>query len=193
MRSRKLRGVAAALDVRQASTGPCELVRAGRAALRRTLHDDGSHPFRKTHRVPEDRRHQRFLTRTWHALSAGADSISGPDARCDGTTVVPQVPLPLYDWWVARGVDWLAMSEDLPDAGNRVTVDSQGRIQLIYRPNNVRAQDARQRNPAHSAPTRLLGRDVAFARRPKHDAPMRHGRLRQRPPHIGPRFILPFS
>ena len=31
-------------------------------------------------------------------------------------TVVPQVPLSWYDWWVARGVDWLAMSEDLPDA-----------------------------------------------------------------------------
>ncbi len=30
-------------------------------------------------------------------------------------TVVPQVPLSCYDWWVARGVDWLAMSEDLPE------------------------------------------------------------------------------
>lgn len=54
-------------------------------------------------------------------------------------TVVPQVPLPMYDWWVARGVDWLAMSEDLPDTDNRVTLDSNGRIQLIYRPNNVKA------------------------------------------------------
>ena len=54
-------------------------------------------------------------------------------------TVVPQVPLSLYDWWVERGVDWLAMSEDLPDAGNRVTLDSQGRIQLRYRPNNLKA------------------------------------------------------
>ena len=54
-------------------------------------------------------------------------------------TVVPQVPLSLYEWWVARGVDWLAMSEDLPDAGNRVTLDSKGRIQLFYRPNNLKA------------------------------------------------------
>jgi choline dehydrogenase-like flavoprotein len=54
-------------------------------------------------------------------------------------TVVPQVPLSMYDWWVARGVDWLAMSEDLPDARNRVVIDAQGRIQLIYKPNNVRA------------------------------------------------------
>jgi choline dehydrogenase-like flavoprotein len=54
-------------------------------------------------------------------------------------TVVPQVPLSLYEWWVDRGVDWLAMSEDLPNADNRVVVDRQGRIQLIYRPNNLRA------------------------------------------------------
>jgi choline dehydrogenase-like flavoprotein len=54
-------------------------------------------------------------------------------------TVVPQVPLSWYDWWVARGVDWLAMSEDLPSVDNRVSVDSDGRIHLIYRPNNSRA------------------------------------------------------
>jgi choline dehydrogenase-like flavoprotein len=54
-------------------------------------------------------------------------------------TVVPQVPLSWYDWWVARGVDWLAMSEDLPDTNNRVGLDSQGRIQLLYRPNNLKA------------------------------------------------------
>ena len=54
-------------------------------------------------------------------------------------TVVPQVPLSWYDWWVARGVDWLAMSEDLPSTDNRVTVDARGRIRLIYRPNNLRA------------------------------------------------------
>jgi choline dehydrogenase-like flavoprotein len=54
-------------------------------------------------------------------------------------TVVPWIPLWAYDAWVARGVDWLVMSEDLPDADNRVTVDAQGRIQLHYRPNNLRA------------------------------------------------------
>ena len=31
-------------------------------------------------------------------------------------TVVPQVPLWAYEAWVARGVDWLAMTEDLPRA-----------------------------------------------------------------------------
>jgi choline dehydrogenase-like flavoprotein len=54
-------------------------------------------------------------------------------------TVVPQVPLAAYEWWVARGVDWLAMSEDLPDPDNRVIVDRNDRIQLVYRPNNLRA------------------------------------------------------
>ena len=32
-------------------------------------------------------------------------------------TVVPWIPLWAYEAWVARGVDWLAMSEDLPDPG----------------------------------------------------------------------------
>jgi choline dehydrogenase-like flavoprotein len=54
-------------------------------------------------------------------------------------TVVPWIPLWAYDAWVSRGVDWLVMSEDLPDAGNRVTVDATGRIQLHYRPNNLAA------------------------------------------------------
>ena len=56
-------------------------------------------------------------------------------------TVVPWIPLWAYDAWVARGVDWLAMSEDLPRDDNRVTVDADGRIQLHYRPNNLAAHD----------------------------------------------------
>ncbi len=56
-------------------------------------------------------------------------------------SVVPQIPLWAYDAWVARGVDWLAMTEDLPKAENRVTVDDAGRIHLHYQPNNVRAHD----------------------------------------------------
>ncbi len=52
-------------------------------------------------------------------------------------TVVPWIPLWAYEAWVARGVDWLAMSEDLPSADNRVTVERDGRIRLEYRPNNL--------------------------------------------------------
>jgi choline dehydrogenase-like flavoprotein len=54
-------------------------------------------------------------------------------------TVVPWIPVWAYDAWVARGVDWLAMSEDLPRDDNRVTVGPDGRIQLHYRPNNLAA------------------------------------------------------
>jgi choline dehydrogenase-like flavoprotein len=53
--------------------------------------------------------------------------------------VVPWIPLWAYDAWVARGVDWLAMSEDLPNPDNRVTIEADGRIRLSYRPNNLTA------------------------------------------------------
>jgi choline dehydrogenase-like flavoprotein len=53
--------------------------------------------------------------------------------------MVPGIPLWAYDAWVARGVDWLAMSEDLPREDNRVTIDPDGGIRLHYRPNNVQA------------------------------------------------------
>ena len=52
-------------------------------------------------------------------------------------TVAPWIPLWAYEAWVSRGVDWLAISEDLPRVENRVTVERDGRIRLQYRPNNV--------------------------------------------------------
>jgi choline dehydrogenase-like flavoprotein len=63
-------------------------------------------------------------------------------AKVVGDTIVPGIPLRAYDAWVARGVDWLAMSEDLPHPDNRVTVDAQGRLQLHYTANNLTAHDA---------------------------------------------------
>ncbi len=96
-------------------------------------------------------------------------------------TVVPQVPLSWYEWWVARGVDWLAMSEDLPSVDNRVTLAGDGRIRLNYRPNNLKAHrmlvsEARRilrrlgfwlvmthshgsRNTTHQCGTVVFGRD----------------------------------
>lgn len=53
--------------------------------------------------------------------------------------VVPWIPLWAYNAWVARGVDWLVMSEDLPSRSNAVSVDDRGRIHLHYAPNNLRA------------------------------------------------------
>jgi choline dehydrogenase-like flavoprotein len=60
-------------------------------------------------------------------------------AKVVGDSMVPRIPLWAYDAWVARGVDWLAMSEDLPHPDNRVTVGRDGRVVLHYRPNNVLA------------------------------------------------------
>jgi choline dehydrogenase-like flavoprotein len=49
------------------------------------------------------------------------------------------IPLWAYEMWVSRATDWLAITEDLPRAENRVTIGSDGRPVLSYRPNNVRA------------------------------------------------------
>jgi choline dehydrogenase-like flavoprotein len=65
----------------------------------------------------------------------------GVMAQVVGRTIVPGIPLWAYDSWVARGVDWLAMSEDLPREANRVVVERDGRIRLRYRANNLKAHD----------------------------------------------------
>ena len=65
--------------------------------------------------------------------------VHGIMAKAVGDGIVPGIPLWAYDAWVSRGVDWLAMTEDLPSRSNRVTVDSSGKIHLRYVPNNVEA------------------------------------------------------
>ncbi|MCC7123407.1 MAG: GMC family oxidoreductase, partial [Acidobacteria bacterium] len=104
-------------------------------------------------------------------------------AKLVGDTMVPGIPLAAYDAWVARGVDWLAMTEDLPNADNRVTVDAQGRVRLQYRPNNLRpharlvdemrrilrrlgywkvmAHSHKTRNTTHQCGTLVFGTDPA--------------------------------
>jgi len=49
------------------------------------------------------------------------------------------IPEWAYELWVSRATDWLAMTEDLPDPGNRVRLAADGRIILDYRPNNTKA------------------------------------------------------
>jgi choline dehydrogenase-like flavoprotein len=51
------------------------------------------------------------------------------------------IPLWAYEMWVSRATDWLAMTEDLPRAENRVTIGPGGRPTLAYRPNNLRAHE----------------------------------------------------
>jgi len=101
----------------------------------------GFHPFRKNPTVFQKTvAINDFYFRGPHSrYPLGQIQSQGRTHGVMAKTVVPQVPLSWYDWWVARGVDWLAMSEDLPDTANRVIVDSRGRIQLVYRPNNLRA------------------------------------------------------
>ena len=72
-----------------------------------------------------------------HVQSQGR--THGIMAKVVGDTIVPGIPLWAYDAWVSRGVDWLAMSEDLPREENRVTVDADGHIRLHYTPNNLEA------------------------------------------------------
>ncbi|MFC6704612.1 FAD-dependent oxidoreductase [Flexivirga alba] len=51
--------------------------------------------------------------------------------------VMPGLPMWAAEAWVQRGVDWLAMTEDLPDPENRVSLTPDGRIRLDYRHNNL--------------------------------------------------------
>jgi choline dehydrogenase-like flavoprotein len=102
---------------------------------------EGFHPFRKNHTVFQK------------TVAINDFYFHGPDApyplgqiqaqgRTHGVmaqTVVPWIPLWAYDAWVSRGVDWLAMSEDLPRDENRVSVEPDGRIRVYYRPNNLTA------------------------------------------------------
>jgi choline dehydrogenase-like flavoprotein len=101
----------------------------------------GFHPFRKNEIVFQKTvAINDFYLRGPHTrFPLGQIQSQGRTHGVMAQTVVPRVPLWAYDLWVARGVDWLAMSEDLPRDENRVTIDAHGRIQLTYRPNNLRA------------------------------------------------------
>lgn len=105
----------------------------------------------------------------------------GVMAQVVGQSMVPGIPLWAYDAWVSRGVDWLAMSEDLPDENNGVTLDPDGTIRLSYQPNNVAAHERlvrearwmlrrlgfwvvvahshRNKNTTHQCGTLVFGRD----------------------------------
>ena len=109
----------------------------------------GFHPFRRNDTVFQKTvaindyyfrgPHSRFPL--GHIQSQGR--THGVMAKVVGDTIVPGIPLGAYEAWVARGVDWLVMSEDLPHAGEpRDRLDAQGRIRLHYQPNNVTAHRA---------------------------------------------------
>jgi choline dehydrogenase-like flavoprotein len=49
-----------------------------------------------------------------------------------------RTPMPLLSALAARSVEWLVMTEDLPDPDNRVLVDSSGRISTVRTARNTR-------------------------------------------------------
>lgn len=55
------------------------------------------------------------------------------------TAAQPLVPKPILQAMTDRSSDWWVMSEDLPDAENRIALTSSGAIQVHWRPNNLAA------------------------------------------------------
>lgn len=100
----------------------------------------GFHPFRRNHTVFQKTvAINDFYLRGPDGYPLGQIQSQGRTHGVMAQTVAPWIPRRAYDAWVARGVDWLAISEDLPRDDNRVTVDGDGRIRLHYQPNNLRA------------------------------------------------------
>jgi len=101
----------------------------------------GFHPFRKNSTVFQKTVaiNDFYLRGPKTRYPLGQIQSQGRTHPVMAQIVVPWVPLRAYDYWVSRGVDWLVMSEDLPEIENRITVDDNGRINLHYKPNNLAA------------------------------------------------------
>jgi choline dehydrogenase-like flavoprotein len=104
---------------------------------------EGFHPFRKNHTVFQKTVaiNDFYLPGAHTDVPLGQIQSQGRTHGVMAQTAYPAIPVWAYDLWVARGVDWLVMSEDLPSDHNRVTVTSGGRIRLQYHPNNTTAHD----------------------------------------------------
>lgn len=48
----------------------------------------------------------------------------------------PKLPVPVSAWIARHSVDWWLTTEDLPDPGNRVSLDDDGTIRLRWQPKN---------------------------------------------------------
>ena len=143
----------------------------------------GFHPFRRNQTVFQKTvaLNDFYLHGPGGGYPLGQIQSQGRTHGVMAQTVAPWIPRWAYDAWVARGVDWLAISEDLPDDDNRVIVDRDGRIRLHYRPNNlaahrrlviemkrilrrlgfwvVMAHSHRDRNTTHQCGTLVFGTD----------------------------------
>lgn len=76
---------------------------------------------------------------------------------------VPRVPRPILGAMAARSTDWWVMSEDPPDPDNRVTLASDGTIQVHWRPNNNVAHERLMREAKRML--REAGYPILLARR----------------------------
>ena len=103
----------------------------------------GFHPFRKNHTVFQKTVgiNDFYLRGPDTPYPLGQIQSQGRTHGVMAQTVVPWMPLWAYNAWVARGVDWLAMTEDLPRANNAVSIGPDGQIQLSYQPNNLIAHE----------------------------------------------------
>ncbi|MSO83978.1 MAG: GMC family oxidoreductase [Acidobacteria bacterium] len=101
----------------------------------------GFHPFRRNTTVFQKTvgLNDYYLRGPEGGYPLGQIQSQGRTHGVMAQTVAPWIPRWAYDGWVSRGVDWLAMSEDLPRDDNRVRVDPDGRIRLDYRANNLTA------------------------------------------------------
>ncbi len=72
----------------------------------------------------------------------------------------PGAPKPLLKAIAARSIDWWVMSEDLPHPNNRVTVTSDGRIRVHWRPNNLASH--RKLTEAATAMMKQAGYPLVF-------------------------------
>lgn len=71
------------------------------------------------------------------------------------------VPLGLLSWFTDRSVDFFVETEDLPLPENRVELDDDGRIRLLWRPTNVKAHQELVRRTARAL--RRAGYPVVFS------------------------------
>ncbi|MDA1185288.1 MAG: GMC family oxidoreductase [Acidobacteria bacterium] len=103
----------------------------------------GFHPFRRNDTVFQKTvaLNDFYLRGPDDGYPLGQIQSQGRTHGVMARTVAPWMPLWAFNAWVARGVDWLAMSEDLPRENNRVTLAPDGGIRLHYQPNNVTSHD----------------------------------------------------
>lgn len=101
----------------------------------------GFHPFRKNSTVFQKTLgiNDFYLRGSNSGHPLGQIQSQGRTHAVMAKSVVPWIPMGIYEYFVARSIDWLLMSEDLPSEDNRVLIGSDGRIRLRYQPNNIAA------------------------------------------------------